>query len=579
MGLFKPAWQSKKMVKRIKAINAIDDWGILRTLAIEDPCMPVIDAALNRLVALGCGDDMLVDIACNTQDVFAHMSLSKIRDPQSYLKILDMPHLHNAVAKYIFQHFDMVIIKNIIFDRQDQPIALSLIKLVQDAAFLAELSVNTDYNEDARKAARGTFASLVAGDFHTTGNVLKHYKGNARRVILPEHIRSIDEKAFINAAQVEELVLHMDVDATCLDAMRKIESLKQVSIRGKHSEYMVLDGVVYSSDGSTLLFFPPGKGREYLLPKEVTGIAETAYQSLIYACALEHVKVEAGNACFCAADGVLYHKDLSELVYCPSGKKGIVSLQPETCIIEDRAFRNCMFLEDVQLPKTDYGQPLCQIFEGCRNLNQQRFGHRFTEPIERNEYDYRDDDDMKSGVKSYTHVECTHCGQRWSSWMKNYPAQNTEPAFIVWEQGRLSKYEGKAMNVILPSYVKKLSPYAFKQAQGITRLELHAELLPEFILALHELESLEALEMRGEHPAYQVVDDVLYNKDMSELLFFPPRKSGYFTLPDTVKKIESKICEGIEQAPNLIGVNIRRENAYFYAEGKSVRKRVEEYSS
>lgn len=59
------------------------------------------------------------------------------------------------------------------------------------------------------------------------------------------------------------------------------------------------------------------------LPKSLLSIGEQAF----YTCfSLENLNVEAGNMMFSSIDGVLYNKDASKLIICPTGKSSIMYL-------------------------------------------------------------------------------------------------------------------------------------------------------------------------------------------------------------------------------------------------------------
>lgn len=85
------------------------------------------------------------------------------------------------------------------------------------------------------------------------------------------------------------------------------------------------------------------------LPKSLISISERAF----YVCSsLESLNVEAGNMMFSSIDGVLYNKDASKLIICPTGKSSIITLPETLTSIGDYAFVDCKGLISGEFPKS-----------------------------------------------------------------------------------------------------------------------------------------------------------------------------------------------------------------------------------
>lgn len=115
-------------------------------------------------------------------------------------------------------------------------------------------------------------------------------------------------------------------------------------------------------------------------------------EDAFYALDLEEISFTCENPCFAAKDGVLYSADYAELLYYPYGKEaetfvpaaGVktikksalefrkvkkVILREGVTTIEDKAFFNSDYLEEVTLPDTlqTIGE---SVFSGCENLRK-----------------------------------------------------------------------------------------------------------------------------------------------------------------------------------------------------------------
>lgn len=111
---------------------------------------------------------------------------------------------------------------------------------------------------------------------------------------------------------------------------------------------------------------------------------------------LTAVEVAEGNNFFCSADGVLYNKDSSRLLWFPEGKEDVLSFPATLTCIGEYAFRNCR-MRKLELPSTVseikkgafYGAHFESIalpeqlelissglFQGCGNLTSVTLGSR-----------------------------------------------------------------------------------------------------------------------------------------------------------------------------------------------------------
>lgn len=142
-----------------------------------------------------------------------------------------------------------------------------------------------------------------------------------------------------------------------------------------------------------------------------------------------------------------------------------------------------------------------------------------------------------------------------------YSSTPTETAFTVPDT-----YEGKN--------VTELMDFSFANAEYLTELHIGKHVHTIGIWALTNCQQLKAIYVSEENPYFTSVDGVLYNKDMTELLFYPNARSpivtdesgntsgGEFTVPDTVKTIRDNafyLCgnlrsiqfnEGLEKVGN-----------------------------
>ena len=83
------------------------------------------------------------------------------------------------------------------------------------------------------------------------------------------------------------------------------------------------------------------------IPNLVEKIGKWAFMS----CAqLERIDVEESNKKYCSKDGVLFNKDVSIVIQCPSGKKGDCNIPESVTKISAQAFYGCVGLTAMRIP-------------------------------------------------------------------------------------------------------------------------------------------------------------------------------------------------------------------------------------
>ena len=172
-------------------------------------------------------------------------------------------------------------------------------------------------------------------------------------------------------------------------------SLTSVDVPSENANFLSLDGVLFTKDGTVLILYPAGKETAlYTVPAEVTVIGDYAFSSSsslssvilpeglksigIYAfggcvslssislpknlmnigenafdgCyALTSIDVAFDNPYFLSNDGILFTKDKTSLIRYPAGKQTSSYSVPESVTtICDGAFNSCSSLTSIILP-------------------------------------------------------------------------------------------------------------------------------------------------------------------------------------------------------------------------------------
>ena len=183
-------------------------------------------------------------------------------------------------------------------------------------------------------------------------------------VTLPEGLEGIFDNAFLSCMGLEKMTIPASVKIIGENAFLGCIGLEKFTVAAKNQTFTTVDGVLYSKDRSELLQCPGGKEGAVTIPAETTGIRTGAFQGCM---GVTGYQVEKGSKSFAAQDGVLYNKKMTTLVQCPMWTEGDFAIPKSVSTIGDGAFTNCMLLTSVMVP-TSVKKVGAQAFAGCLSL-------------------------------------------------------------------------------------------------------------------------------------------------------------------------------------------------------------------
>ena len=139
-------------------------------------------------------------------------------------------------------------------------------------------------------------------------------------------------------APVASLSIPALVDAVADGALSGCPTLSRVSVSSENQTYASFDGMLFSKDLSDLLLVPEGKEGVARIPDPATSVPAGAFSRAPGLC---EAVVGEGSAAFSSRDGLLYTKDMNTLVACPPGAGGAVVLPEGVESIASGAFAGC----------------------------------------------------------------------------------------------------------------------------------------------------------------------------------------------------------------------------------------------
>lgn len=154
-------------------------------------------------------------------------------------------------------------------------------------------------------------------------------------------------------------------------AFMSCDNLTAVAVAQDNPYYCSVDGVLFDKAVTQLVYYPGGKTGAYTIPDGVTGWGNCAFDfcetitsltlpasfvsfptGSLYRCrTLGAVHVAEDNPYLCSRGGVVFTKDMSTLLLCPSGRRGMYVLPEQVTTVAKSAFEHCEYLTSIIIPK------------------------------------------------------------------------------------------------------------------------------------------------------------------------------------------------------------------------------------
>jgi hypothetical protein len=125
-------------------------------------------------------------------------------------------------------------------------------------------------------------------------------------------------------------------------------SIKSINVPSGSPDFSSTNGILYHNAGAELIYCPGGKSGTVTIPMGVTSIALDAFDDCRGITAFD---VEAGNTTFDTVNDVLFDIGLTTLNRFPPGKSGSYTIPTGTDTISEKAFYGCS-INSLVIPST-----------------------------------------------------------------------------------------------------------------------------------------------------------------------------------------------------------------------------------
>lgn len=163
-----------------------------------------------------------------------------------------------------------------------------------------------------------------------------------------EALTSIEEYAFCNCTGMRGITIPKGISSIGDGFLYGCSALESLTVAADNTKYVAENGALYSKNKDSLMMYALAKdSKTFSVPASVTSVAESAF---IGAKNLETVTVDASNTNYKSEDGVLYSIDGETIIYYPLANKNTAfTIKAAVTGFHDELFNNCTYLHNINV--------------------------------------------------------------------------------------------------------------------------------------------------------------------------------------------------------------------------------------
>ena len=387
---------------------------------------------------------------------------------------------------------------------------------------------------------------------------------NLERVVLPEGLRWIGNWAFSDCSSLERINLP--------DSLKTIK--KGAFFKSGLKGIVLPDGVETVEDDAFGWIF---HGMRWVwLGKSVRTLSAKAFW-LCYSA--RQVRVDPGNRWFMERGGILYSRDGTRLVWCPPSAlvPAVFSIPDGVVEVAPYAFAGCKWLKEVRFPASvesigEYAFDACprlvvaRLPDGLRSLGECAFLDcrkleeapvpASVEMLGKNVFQHCE----KIGASSDAGGALTNlCGVVYSEDFSRLVSCSPSVTGVV----KIAEGVGvvppgifrsldKITRIVLPDSVWKLDGEAFNNCPGLRAIHFGKGVREIVSFFERKCPRLERIEVDPENPNFCDREGVLFDKSMKTLLRYPAARGGKYVVPEGVEVLGDFSFEGCSNLVEIV---------------------------
>ena len=443
-------------------------------------------------------------------------------------------------------------------------------------------------------------------------------KAKSGTVNIPDETVTINSNAFTNCDNIKVLNFGPNVRSFSEYEMSlNMAGLEAINVAAANTNYKSEDGLIYNKTKTHLYVYPNAKKGSYTMPETLQSVYYYAFRNaqglteinvgdtmqylrqdyFTNNPALKAINVDENNQWYTSINGVLYNKDKTRLYYVPDAYVGDVTIPDTVTNIDGQyTFNNCTGIKKLTIPASvtgisdstfDYVKSITEFVIDSENTKVQsvngcmmNLAKDYIYAIPKGAATVTLPENIVSTdrIRDYAFINCPNLvtlnlSKNFSTFSIYYKfadcpklaainANADCPDFTTVDGVLYNKNVTRIMFVpgaktgtyTVPTTVNEIYDHAFKDAKKLTSITFPKNFLNTFDIddRLGNCDSLTSLNFADTNKNYTTVNGIVYSKDMSSLLYVPNAKSGSYTIPDSVKSIESRAFYNCSKLTSII---------------------------
>ena len=282
------------------------------------------------------------------------------------------------------------------------------------------------------------------------------------------------------------------------------------------------------------------------VPASVSTLTENHFKVMR---SLESITVAEEHESYQTVDGVLFSREMDQLISYPRAKPDESYVMPETVLSmgKDAFYRNA-YLESITLSSGlgfDSEIAPAQHFYTCPSLAS------ISVPDTHESYESLDGVLFSKGLDELIYYPLAKPGDNYTmptavtTLAKRAFSNNIYLRDIVFSPNvelipsycfAVSGFE----RFVVPETITRINSYAFIKCEALESLQISSSVLSMSNSIFRACNSLTGLEVSSDNPNYSTLDGVLFNKDQTVLIGYPAGLTAtHYTLPETVVELHN----------------------------------------
>ncbi len=360
-------------------------------------------------------------------------------------------------------------------------------------------------------------------------------RAKAGSVTLPDVTETINSDALEYCNNITELNLSKNTRSfDSNDLTLYMKNLDAVNVPSTNTNFSSVDGVLYNKTKTYLYFYPKNKAGAYTMPDTLSDTYYYAFQNcqgiteinvpntmrylnpsnnFIKNPSLKAINVDEDNQWYASENGILYSKDKTRLYKVPDAYAGDITI-PETVTKVDGqyAFNNCTGIKKLTIPAAT------EVW-----------------------------DSLFDNVLSITEFVISE---------DNTKAQSVDGMMMNLAKDNIYAIPKGVATITLPENIisqGRIRDEALKNCPNLETLNLSTN-FNDFnsYYKFDNCPKLKAVNAPANNPTYKTVNGILYNKNVTRIVFVPGAKTGVYNVPASVNEVYER---SFKDAKNITVVN------------------------